>query len=149
MRNYAPYYRRIVHTRDGRPETRLTPVFSGILFVQDWRGWPKYTIRRNRGLMRRGNGNIATISDDDIWVIMRKEREMKYDEVRFRLGGKAVVRDDIEVGDRVTFDRLGQRVEGVLAEALSPNGLAVVRALFFGRETRTTVPAAELVLVEG
>lgn len=116
----------------------MRPLFQGMLFVQDWNGWPKYWITGIIGLMRR-NGTLTRISDEDIRIMMDRERLREFDDVIYSPVG-AVIRDDLIVGADYEVDVLGKRVIGVL-EQLSDNGKAIVRDML---GTAWTVSATQL-----
>jgi hypothetical protein len=145
-RAYVARYRRLTspHGADRRQLTTMRPVFPGIVFVQDWRGWPKQQIGGEPRLMLAYRGSRpATLDDRDIDLIMRKERALEYDDIRYPAGSGPLLRDDLEFGGLVGFERFGERITGVLEE-LTDNGKAIVRSIFFGRDVRTTVDAETL-----
>lgn len=152
-RVYLPRYRRRLspHGADRRIATAMRPVFAGMLFAQDWRGWPQASISGEPRLMRaiRG-GNPATICDGDVALMQRREREGAFDDVSYPAGlAKPPMRTDLKIGQTVTAERFGDRIVAVL-EDLSENGIAIVRWALLGRENRTTIAAAELdVAVQG
>lgn len=148
-RVYLPRYRKALwpHGADRRINTSMRPVFRGLIFCQDWRGWPKQTIGGEPRLMLAPTGRAAKLVDADIDLIMRRERELQYDDIKYPAGGgKPVVRDDLVIGAEVAFERFGERVIGALDE-LSENGKAFVRVFFLGRETRTEINADALDMV--
>jgi hypothetical protein len=142
-RTFVPRYRGFAypHGRDRRPTIMLRPVFMRICFAQDWYGWPSISISSITGLMMLQPGNAAMLSDADIAVIMDRERNREFDEVRAKPAGGL-----FEVGDEVEIDAFGARILGVLEE-LSDDGKAVVRAMLLGRAVRTSVSAARLHIV--
>lgn len=146
-RVYVPRYRKLIspHGADRRSAVTIRPVFDGVLFVQDWRGWPKQTIGGEPRLMRaHRKGDYAKLSAGDIELMMRKEIAREYDDVKYAIGdGRPVLRDDLTIGGQVSFERFGDRVVGVLEE-LSENGMAFVRAHFLGREIKIAIAAREL-----
>ena len=139
-RVYLPRYRRPMwpHGVARRPTILMSPLFSGLVFVQDWRGWPKLSITGATGLMQAHPG-IAKLSDADIALIMQRERAGDFDLVEPRGDGS-----DLRPGDAVEFETsLGAKIMGVLEE-LSPNGKAIVSAMIFGRLVRTEVGAGSI-----
>lgn len=146
-RVYLPRYRKLIspHGRQRKPTTAMRPLFSGLLFVQDWRGWPEVPITGTTGLMQASPG-VAKLSDHDITLIMGRERACEFDDVRRPQGSGLIIRDDIEPGDDVEIEAFGARILGVLDE-LSENGKAIVSAMVFGRSVRMEVDAAALELV--
>jgi hypothetical protein len=147
-RVYLPLYRRLLipHGLSRRPVGVMRPLFSRIVFCQDWRGWPvEVTITGAAGLMQARPG-VAKISDADIALIQYRERCGEFDATTPRGNGR-LIRQDLEPGDDVEFEAaLGQKLVGVLEE-LSPNGKAIVSAILFDRVVRTTVDAAVLLKV--
>lgn len=143
-RVYLPRYRKLIspHGRERKPTTAMRPLFSGLLFVQDWRGWPNTPVIGTVGLMQARPG-VAKLTDDDVALIMVRERACEFDDVRRPSGGGTVVRDDISPGDEVEIEAFGARIMGVLDE-LSENGKAIVSAMVFGRTVRMEVDAAAL-----
>lgn len=142
-RAYLPRYRRLLlpHGHARRPASAMHPLFPRLVFVQDWRGWPKISITGATGLMPSRPG-VATISDVDVALIMERERKGDFDMAAPR--GDSGLRDDLAIGDEVEFEvAFGAKVLGVLEE-LSPNGKAVVAAMIFGRVVRTEVGAGSL-----
>jgi len=142
-RVYLPRYRRPMwpHGETRRPTYVMRPVFERLVFVQDWRGWPKVSITGAIGLMPSRPG-IAKLSDADIATIMERERSGDFDMVG-PLGDGSHARGDLAPGDLVEFAEYGAKIMGVLEE-LSPNGKAVVWAMIFNRVVRTEVEAAGL-----
>jgi len=105
-RVYLPRYRRLLtpHGSGRRDATAMRPLFSRIVFCQDWRGWPRASVTGVFGLMRMTGGNTAKLPDSDIFVIMTRERAGEFDDVQFVVGtSRMVVRDDIASGDSVEF----------------------------------------------
>lgn len=143
-RVYLPRYRKLLlpHGRERKPTTAMRPLFSGLLFAQDWRGWPTTPVQGTIGLMQAYPGT-AKLSDIDVRIIMDRERSCEFDEVSRPNGGGPVIRDDIEIGAEVEIEAFGSRILGVLDD-LSDNGKAVVSAMVFGRSVRMTVDASAL-----
>jgi hypothetical protein len=140
-RAYLPRYRKLLlpHGRDRRPATALRPLFVGIVFAQDWRGWPQHTVSGTNGLFRVA-GTTAKLSHADIEIMQRKERQCEFDDIKRPPSGGVVIRDDIAIGDDCEVEMFGVRVMAVLDE-LSDDGKAVLRATILGREVRTEVDA--------
>lgn len=139
-RVYLPRYRRLLlpHGLTRRSASAMRPLFPGLVFAQDWRGWPKISIVGATGLMQARPG-IATLSDADVAVIMERERQGDFD-----MASTNGVRGDLAIGDEVEFEAVfGAKILGVLEE-LTPNGKAIVAAMIFGRMVRTEVGAASL-----
>lgn len=141
-RVYLPRYRRLLlpHGSGRSPSSAMRPLFARMVFVQDWRGWPKMSITGAVGLMQSRPGT-AQISDADVALIMERERAGDFDVAAPR--GEGLLRDDLTIGDDVEFEAFGSKIIGVL-EDLSPNGKAIVAALLFGRMVRTEVGAGGL-----
>lgn len=148
-RVYLPRYRKLIspHGRERKPTTAMRPLFSGLLFVQDWRGWPSVPVHGTVGVMQARPG-IAKLSDIDVALIMDRERACEFDDVSRPQGNGLVIRDDIKPGQEVEVEAFGMRILGVLNE-LSDNGKAVVSAMMFGSSVRMEVDAAALEPVGG
>lgn len=140
-RAYLPRYRKLLlpHGRDRKPATALRPLFVGIIFAQDWRGWPTHTVTGTSGLLKIA-GNTAKLTNADIDIMQAKERACEFDDIKRPPSGGVVIRDDIHVGDDCEIEMFGQRVMAVLDE-LSDDGKAVLRATIMCREVRTEVDA--------
>lgn len=144
-RVYLPRYRKLLlpHGVDRKSNHTMRPLFERLVFVQDWRGWPKSSITGAIGLMPSRPG-IAKLSDADVAIIMERERAGEFDMV-----GPHGIRGDLEPGDKVEFETaFGAKIMGVLEE-LSPNGKAVVWTMIFDRVVRTEVGAGTLSKVYG
>jgi hypothetical protein len=138
-RAYLPRYRRLLlpHGRNRRPVIIMRPLFTRLVFCQDWRGWPPdISITGAIGLMKSRPG-IAKLADADIELIQQRERAGEFDMAV--PGGSSGARQDIKVGDEVEIE--GQKIMGVLAE-LTPSGKAVIWSLVFDRIVRVQVPNA-------
>jgi len=138
-RVYLPRYRKLLlpHGSTKRPDHTMRPLFGRLVFVQDWRGWPKSSIVGALGLMPARPG-VARLCDADVALIMERERLGDFDEVQL------VVRGDLEPGDQVEFETsFGAKIMGVLEE-LTPQGKAIVWAMLFDRIVRTEVGAGVL-----
>ena len=144
-RTFLPRYRRVLrpHGRLRQTTSALRPLFPGLLFVADWRGWPDVPISGTVGLIMVRPGVPAKLPDVDIALIMERERAGEFDEVQYARGSGLVIRSDITPGDAVDIEIFGTRVMGVLEE-LTAAGKAVVHAMVFGREVRTEVDADAL-----
>lgn len=143
-RSYLPRYRKLVmsHGRERRSATAMRPLFPRLVFAQDWRGWPGNSITGAVGLMHVRSG-LARLSDEDVALIMGRERVGDFDDARHANGNGGYVRDDIVPGDQVAIDMMDRRVMGVLVE-LSLNGKAIVSAMLFDRAVRAEVDAETL-----
>jgi hypothetical protein len=143
-RVYLPRYRKLLspHGRGRQPVTSMRPLFARVLFVQDWRGWPALPISGTVGLMLLRPQVPAKLSDEDVVLILERERAGEFDEA-LPNGSGGAVRTDIELGEEVEFEVFGRRILGVLDE-LTDDGKAVVSALMFGRIVSTSVSAAGL-----
>lgn len=143
-RVYVPRYRKSMspHGQARRGPASMRPLFSRLVFAQDWRGWPELSISGARGLMRSSPG-VARLVDADVALIMHRERAGEFDELRHPRGSGKYIRDDIIPGDEVDLELFGRRVMAVLTE-LTPGGKAVIEALLFDRMVRTEVDAETL-----
>jgi len=144
-RAYVPRYRKLVTPHGSSRQSALTmrPLFTRLVFAQDWRGWPETSIISGaRGLMQARPG-VARLADPDVALIMARERSGDFDDVRHPRRSGKYIRDDIVPGDEVEIERFGRRVLAVLSE-LSVNGKAIVESLLFGRSVRTEVDAEAL-----
>jgi len=144
-RAYLPRYRKMLLPHGGarRPDHAMRPLFDRLVFVQDWRGWPKISIAGALGLMSARPG-VAKLSDVDVALIMERERAGDFDQAT--LGG---MRNDLVPGDQVEFETsFGAKIIGVLEE-LTPQGKAIVWAMLFDRIVRTEVGAGVLQKVYG
>ena len=116
----------------------MRPLFQSIVFVQDWRGWPKYWINGVVRLLSR-NGGLVQVSDLDIQIMMDRERRREFDQVLYGPAG-AVIRDDLVIGGEYQVELFGKRIMASLEE-LSSSGRATVRDLL---GIKWTVPAERL-----
>lgn len=141
-RVYLPRFRKLLspHGRDRRQVTSMRPLFARVLFAQDWQGWPELPISGTVGLMHLRPQVPARLSDEDVQIIMLRERACEFDEVKQPRGSGLGIRTDIEAGDDIEFEAFGRRVMGVLEE-LTLGGKALVSALLFSGPVRTTVDA--------
>ena len=138
-RAYLPRYRKVLlpHGVNRRPDHTMRPLFERLVFVQDWRGWPKNSIAGALGLMQSHRGT-AKLLDGDVAIIMERERAGDFDMTGPR-GDGSHIRGDLVPGDHVEFETaFGTKIMGVLEE-LSPNGKAVVWSMIFDRMVRTEV----------
>jgi hypothetical protein len=135
-RVYVPRYRRLIwpHGRERKPAPAMQPLFGRVVFVQGWQGWPPLPIAGVVGLMTVEPGNPAMLSDEDIGLIMARERNREFDQT------PSVSTIDFAIGEEVEIEAFGTRIIGVLEE-LSPSGKAIVAAMLFGRSVRTEVDA--------
>lgn len=146
-RSYVPRYRALLtpHGAQRRPVAAMRPLFAGLVFVQDWRGWPKERISQVVGLMPSSrNGVPAVLSGVDIALLMERERSGKYEPHAPRPPANGiVVRADLQVGEQIEYELAGQIIEGVLRE-LSEAGQALIRIAMLGRDVDLPVEAADL-----
>jgi len=140
-RAYLPRYRKLIlpHGRDRKPATVMRPLFVGIIFAQDWRGWPSHTVTGTAGLMRLA-GHNAALSHADIEIMQAKERACEFDDLKRPPAGGVVIRDDIKPGDECEVEFFGERLEAKL-DGFSDDGKAILRMVILGREVRTKVDA--------
>ena len=137
------------HGQDRKAIAIMRPVFSGIVFVQDWRGWPERTVTGVYRLMRGPRGANATLSGRDIAIIQDRERSGAFETSYPRPPANGIVtRDDLVIGEQVEYEVSDRTILGALEE-LSEDGMAVVRSLVFGREVRINVAADALRASEG
>lgn len=75
-------YRKLLlpHGRQRAPALAMRPLFDRLVFVQDWRGWPRgqegwaLSITGVSGVMQRHHkGPPASLSDVDIALMIRRE----------------------------------------------------------------------------
>lgn len=140
-RAYLPRYRKLIlpHGRDRKPAAVLRPLFTGIVFAQDWRGFPQQSVSGTNGVLKVA-GSTAQLSHADVEIMQAKERACVFDDIKRPPSGGVVIRDDIKPGDECEIEMFGHRVLAVLDE-LSDSGKAVLRATILGREVRTEVDA--------
>lgn len=146
-RAYVPRGRVLLqpHGAQRKPIATMRAVFSGLVFVQDWRGWPKDRIGQVIGLMPgMRSGSHAILSAADIAILMAQECRGGYEIQAPRPPANGIVMPDtMSVGDVVEYDFAGTMIEAALT-ALSPAGRATIRGAIFGRETNIEVDASEL-----
>jgi hypothetical protein len=138
-RAYLPRYRRLLlpHGRDRRTATAIRPLFTGLVFAQDWRGWPPITVIGTIGLLKVA-GIIASISHADIELMQKKELACSFDDIP-----RPMMRGNIRPGDDCEVDISGSRIMAVLDE-LSDSGKAILRANILGREVKLHADADDL-----
>ena len=138
-RVYLPRYRKRLspHGDRRRPVGSMRPLFPGILFVQDWRGWPRMGVEGSDHLMMVRGGVPAQLCDEDVAKLMARERALEFDEVE--PAGSSPVPQDIEPGDEIAID-FGSQILATLQE-LTPSGRAIIQACFFNRTVPGTVDA--------
>jgi hypothetical protein len=143
-RVYLPRYRKVLspHGRARQPVTTMRPLFARVLFVQDWRGWPAMGMSCMVGLMLLRPQVPAKLSDEDVALIIERERAGEFDESA-PSGSGAAVRTDLDLGEEVELEAFGSRIMGVLDE-LTDDGRAIISALMFGRIMSIRVSAAGL-----
>src|SRR5580765_4151861 len=75
-------YRKILspHGRDRRGAMSMRPLFSRLLFVQDWRGWPDPPVAGTVSLMSVRPGKPVEISDELVAELQERERVGEFDE---------------------------------------------------------------------
>jgi hypothetical protein len=136
-RIYAPLYRRELqpHGPNRKSVLVMRRVFPGLLFAQDWRGWPDQRQHQIAGVIRLmpWMGGVAKLSDEDVAKMMLKERTCDIDDIRRPPTNGAFVRDDIEKGDSVEMELHGHRIAGIL-EDLSEDGKSKISAYFMGAQ---------------
>jgi hypothetical protein len=146
-RAYVPRFRVLTwpHGAQRKPAATMRALFAGLVFVQDWRGWPHERISQVIGLMPWGlNRSPATLSSADIAVLMDRERRGVYEPHAPRPPANGVViRADLTIGEQVEYELAGQTIEGVLSE-LSESGRATIRVAMLGRDVDLPVEAADL-----
>jgi hypothetical protein len=151
-RAYVPRFRVLTwpHGAQRKPAATMRALFSGLVFVQDWRGWPQDRISQVIGPMPSPQPGIpATLSGADIAVLMDRERLGQYDLHAPRPPANGVVIPDaLKLNDAVEYDLAGTVIEAVVRD-LSPSGRAIIEGLFLGRVTRMTVETSELRAVGG
>ena len=148
-RVYLPRFRKLLlpHGRTRRQVTSMRPLFSRVVFAQDWRGWPEMSIAGATGLMRSRPSGPARLSDDDVALILQRELSGEFDEIEHARGASRV-RSDIKPGEAVEIEAFGAHVLGVL-EALTSDGRALVEALLFSGRVRLSVDADAIRRVAG
>lgn len=146
-RVYLPRYRKLLrpHGFDRRGQPIMRPLFTGYLFLSDWRGWPEIPINGISGVMRVA-GRVVELVDADVRSIRNHEDEGHFDEAP--TPRSSAKRTDLAVGDSVEFDAMGQRIMAVLDD-LTDSGKAIVSGLMFGRTVKWTVDAHELRVIGG
>ncbi len=139
-RVYLPRFRKLLspHGRERRQAMVMRPLFPGVLFAQDWRGWPISPVVGVAGLMLARPGVPARLAEADVELIMLRERAGDFDEV-----WGSGQRTDLRPGDQVQVDINGSQVLAVL-EHLSGQGRAVVKMLLFGNLVTTELAASSL-----
>lgn len=145
-RTYVPRFRTLTwpHGTQRKPAATMRALFSGLVFVQDWRGWPKEPISQVIGLMLSPRPGIpCALSGTDIALLMERERLGIYEPHHPRPPANGIVMAHVDIGDAVEFDLAGQAISGILDE-LSPNGSALIRAAILGRDVQIRVEAADL-----
>lgn len=146
-RAYVPRFRILLtpHGRHRRPTATMRALFAGLVFVQDWRGWPQERISQVIGLMPGARlGAYATLSASDIAVMMGLECSGFYEPQAPRPPANGVVLPDaLSVGDEAEFDLAGELVQGTI-KRLSKAGRATMTACVFGRDVEVQVDSAEL-----
>lgn len=150
-RTYVPRFRVLTwpHGQRRKPAATMRALFPGLVFVQDWRGWPAERIPQVVGLMKlAGSRHHATLGMADIAKLMRQECAGEYEKHAPRPPANGVATPAIEIGKQVEYDLAGQAIAAVLRE-LSEDGRATIWALIFGRETRMQVEACDLRAVAG
>lgn len=144
-RVYVPRYRKVLlpHGSQRRPDQMMRPLFPGLVFAQDWRGWPDVSIVGATGLMQSRLAGVSHLGDPDVALIMERERAGDFDMAGPRGNGGAQ-RRDLAIGDHVEFEvAFGTKIMGILEE-LTPQGKAVVSTMIFGRIVRTEARATSV-----
>jgi hypothetical protein len=143
-RAYVPRFRVLTypHGQHRKPAATMRALFAGLVFVQDWRGWPREPISQVIGRLP-WNGGHASLSGADIAVLMDRERQGFYEPHAPRPPANGHVVPHVQVGDQVEYYLAGQLVEGVLRD-LSESGRATIRVAMLGREVEMRVDAVDL-----
>lgn len=139
-RTYLPLYRKALGETRHRGSI-MRPLFGGIVFVQDWHGWPKQTILGALGLMRCGTNNVH-LDDSDIAILQQRERSGEFDDPMHHATRSR--RPDLAEGQDIAIDLLGNRILAVI-EDLSENGRAIVRNLL---GIRMTVEQSDILVLD-
>lgn len=145
-RAYVPHFRVLSwpHGAQRKPAATMRALFSGLVFVQDWRGWPKDRISHIIGLMPSPKAGVpAMLSGTDIAILMDRERLGQFELHAPRPPANGFVIPHVAVGEQVEFELAGQMIEGVLRD-LSPDGRATISAAMFGGTVDVRVNAADL-----
>lgn len=148
-RAYVPRFRKVIqpHGTQRKPAATMRPVFSGLVFAQDWRGWPTQPISHVIGLMKSTrSGGLAKLSGQDVRFIMDRELAGLFDKMARPPSNGTLTRDDLVVGERVEFD-LSDNVMQAVLDGLSDDGRATVRSMILGRWVKTEVDADTLRVV--
>lgn len=143
-RTHITRYRRMLspHGVDRRCVTAMRSLFPGLVFVQDWRGWPRHSISGEPRLMPNaaGGGAPAHLGDDDMMRLICDEWKGDFDDIKWPFGdGKPIVRQDLVVGMELVGEKLGMRIVGTLAK-LSRAG----KATLLTATGAVTIDASEL-----
>lgn len=143
-RVYLPRYRKVLlpHGSDRRTAASMRPLFSRALFIQDWRGWPDRAVAGTVGLMMQRPTVPALMNDDDVALILERERAGEFDEIP-HARGSSPVRGDIKPGEEILIDAFGSQVLGIL-ERLTTDGKALVSAMLFGGMVPVSIDADAL-----
>jgi hypothetical protein len=150
-RAYVARYRRVTqpHGYNRKPAAVMRPVFPGLVFVQDWRGWPPERISHVVGLMSSSRATTAKLSGQDVAIIMERERTGQFEpNARRPPTNGIIIRDDLNIGDDIEFELSGRAIEAIL-EGLSEDGMATIRYSFFGRSNTSRIEADVLRVVSG
>lgn len=146
-RAYVPRFRVLIwpHGAKRKPAATMRALFSGLVFAQDWRGWPREPISQVIGLLPSSrNGIPAALSGTDIAVLMDRERLGQYDIYAPRPPANGVVIPDaLKIDDAVEYELAGTVIAAVVRD-LSPSGRAIIEGLFLGRVARMSVETSEL-----
>ena len=146
-RAYVPRYRVLLkpHGAHRKPVATMRAVFGGLVFVQDWRGWPKERISQVVGLMPgTRSGSYLSLSGDDIATLISLECSGFYEPHAPRPPANGIVLPDVlNVGDEAEFQLADEIMRGTI-KRLSKAGRATMNACVFGRDIEIEVDAAEL-----
>lgn len=138
-RAYLPRGRVLVlpHGLQRKPAAVMRAIFAGLVFVQDWRGWPQERISQVIGLMPgMRSGRYASLCGADIAALMEGERLGEYD-------GGIAPKGDLRVGQKAQIEIFGEVIGGAI-KRLTPAGRATLRASVMGREVDIQVDTSEL-----
>lgn len=150
-RAYVARYRKVLqpHGRHRTSTATMRPVFQGLVFVQDWRGWPQEKISHVVGRLSSRSGRHLALNGADVALIMERERAGMFDLHAPRPPANGVVaRDDLTIGEAVEFDLSGQTILATL-DGLSDAGRATVTYMMLGRSVTSEVDAETLHEVSG
>lgn len=138
-RAYLPRGRVLVlpHGAQRKPAAVMRALFAGLVFVQDWRGWPQERISQVIGLMPgMRSGSYASLVGADIAALMEGERLGEYD-------SGIAPKGDLKLGQKAEIELSGQVIQGGITR-LTLSGRATLNACIMGRYTDIEVDTSEL-----